>query len=152
MLLYQFRMGTNPRRVIIYLSEKGIDVPFHELDCINETRLAPDDSAIDPPGRVPTLITDQGATTTESAANVEYLEELYPEGPMIGTDALSRAGSRLRTARQRFDHPVPGVAMESARRVSCEDRQQRVSDGRCADHPRLDARYGRLRARPSPNH
>ena len=35
MLLYQFRQGTNPRRVIIYLAEKGIDVPRYELDYAN---------------------------------------------------------------------------------------------------------------------
>ena len=35
MLLYQFGIGTNPRRVIIYLAEKGIDVPRYELDYAN---------------------------------------------------------------------------------------------------------------------
>lgn len=94
MLLYQFRMGTNPRRVIIYLSEKGIDVPRLELDHVNRMHRTPEYLAINPSGRAPSLVTDDGSVITESAAIVEYLEELYPERPMIGTDPISRARVR----------------------------------------------------------
>jgi glutathione S-transferase len=94
MLLYQFRKGTNPRRVIIYLSEKGIDVPRYELDYANKEHRSPDYLAINRSGRAPTLVTDEGVGITDSAAIVEYLEELYPENPMIGTDVLSRAQVR----------------------------------------------------------
>lgn len=50
--------------------------------------------AINPSGRAPTLVTDEGIAITDSAAIVEYLEELYPEMPMIGTDVISRAKVR----------------------------------------------------------
>nr|WP_250813095.1 glutathione S-transferase family protein [Neorhizobium tomejilense] len=46
--------------------------------------------AANPSGRAPTLVTDEGVPITDSAAIVEYLEELFPEKPMIGTDAISR--------------------------------------------------------------
>ena len=94
MLLYQFRKGTNPRRVIIYLSEKGIDVPRYELDYENKEHRSGKYLAINPSGRAPTLVTDAGLVITDSAAIVEYLEELHPERPMIGTDAASRARVR----------------------------------------------------------
>lgn len=94
MLLYQFRKGTNPRRVIIYLSEKGIDVPRYELDYENKEHRSAEYLAINPAGRAPTLVTDDGLVITDSAAIVEYLEELHPENPMIGTDAPSRARVR----------------------------------------------------------
>lgn len=94
MLLYQFKMGTNPRRVIIYLSEKGIDVPRYELDYANNEHRSADYLRINPAGRAPTLVTDDGRAITESAAIVEYLEELYPERPMIGADPMSRARVR----------------------------------------------------------
>lgn len=94
MLLYQFRMGTNPRRVIIYLAEKGIDVPRHELDYARQEHRAPEYLAINPSGRAPTLVMDDGTAITESAAIVEYLEELHPEHPKIGADPLSRARVR----------------------------------------------------------
>lgn len=41
MLLYQFRKGTNPRRVIIYLAEKGIDVPRYELEMLTANTALP---------------------------------------------------------------------------------------------------------------
>ncbi|KAB2790307.1 glutathione S-transferase family protein [Brucella anthropi] len=94
MLLYQFRKGTNPRRVIIYMSEKGIDVPRYEVDYQNLEHRSPEYLAINPAGRAPTLVTDDGVAITDSAAIVEYLEELYPEHPMIGIDAVTRARVR----------------------------------------------------------
>lgn len=94
MLLYQFRKGTNPRRVIIYLAEKGIDVPRHELDYANGEHRSSPYRAINPSGRAPTLVTDAGVAITDSAAIVEYLEELHPERSMVGTDPISRARVR----------------------------------------------------------
>jgi glutathione S-transferase len=94
MLLYQFRKGTNPRRVIIYLAEKGIDVPRYELDYVNGEHRSARYLAINPAGRAPTLVTDSGLTITESAAIVEYFEEQYPDNPMIGKDPLTRAWVR----------------------------------------------------------
>lgn len=94
MLLYQFRVGTNPRRVIIYLAEKGLDVPRYELDYANGEHRAPEYRRINPSGRAPTLVTDDGVALTESAAIVEYLEELHPERPMIGTSPATRGQVR----------------------------------------------------------
>ncbi|MAX00661.1 MAG: glutathione S-transferase [Sphingomonas sp.] len=81
-------------RVIIYLSEKGIDVPRYELDYENKEHRSAEYLAINPAGRAPTLVTDDGRPITDSAAIVEYLEEIHPENPMIGTDAPSRARVR----------------------------------------------------------
>ncbi len=94
MLLYQFRKGTNPRRVIIYLAEKGIDVPRYELDYAAGEHRSAAFLRINPSGRAPTLITDAGLAIIDSAAIVEYLEELYPDKPLIGTDPASRARVR----------------------------------------------------------
>lgn len=94
MLLYQFQKGTNPRRVIIYLNEKGIDVPRYELDYAGGEHKSREYLAINPSGRAPTLLTDEGVPITDSAAIVEYLEALYPDTPMIGTDVVSRSKVR----------------------------------------------------------
>lgn len=94
MLLYQFQKGTNPRRVIIYLAEKGIVVPRYELDYANGEHRSLRYLGINPSGRAPTLVTDAGLAITDSAAIVEYLEELFPERPMIGSDPSSRARVR----------------------------------------------------------
>jgi len=94
MLLYQFRKGTNPRRVIIYLAEKGIDIPRYELDYEKGEHRSDRYLDINTAGRAPTLITDSGLAITESAAIVEYLEELHPDRPMIGAAPLVRARVR----------------------------------------------------------
>lgn len=94
MLLYQFRMGTNPRRVIIYLAEKGLTIPRYELDYRNNEHRSPAYLAINPSGRAPSLITASGGVITDSAAIVEYFEELNVEHPMIGTDPVMRARVR----------------------------------------------------------
>lgn len=94
MMLYQFRMGTNPRRVSIYLSEKGIDVPRYELDYANLEHRTPEYLRINPSGRAPSLVTDDGTVITEAAAIVEYFEELFPEPIMIGTSPEQRAQVR----------------------------------------------------------
>jgi glutathione S-transferase len=94
MLLYQFRMGTNPRRVIIYLAEKGLDVPRYEIDYKGGEHRSPEYLRINPAGRAPALVTDDGTALTEAGAIVEYFEELNPQRPMIGTDPLSRAKVR----------------------------------------------------------
>jgi glutathione S-transferase len=86
--------GANPRRVTIYLAEKGIDIeqvlfepPYAELK-------SPEFLAKNPAGKIPVLELDDGTCLSESAAIVEYLEELYPTPPMIGTTPLERAQVR----------------------------------------------------------
>ena len=94
MLLYQFRMGTNPRRVIIYLAEKGLDIPRYELDYANGEHRSAEYRKINPAGRAPTLVLESGLAITDSAAIVEYLEERHPQRPMIGSDPAERARVR----------------------------------------------------------
>lgn len=94
MLLYQFAKGTNPRRVIIYLQEKGLEVPRKELDYSGLEHRGESYLRLNPSGRAPILVTDTGQTITDSGAIVEYLEELYPEPSMIGTDPVTRARVR----------------------------------------------------------
>jgi glutathione S-transferase len=94
MKLHQSRQGTNPRRVIIYLAEKGIDVQRIEIDTVAREQKRPAFLAMNPAGKIPVLELEDGRALSESAAIVEYLEELHPEPPMIGTDPVRRAKVR----------------------------------------------------------
>jgi glutathione S-transferase len=94
MLLYQAAKGANVRRVVIYMAEKDIDIPRHDVDVAQGEHKSPDFLAMNPTGRVPVLRTDDGRFLFESAAIMEYLEELYPDPPMIGTTAGERAHVR----------------------------------------------------------
>jgi glutathione S-transferase len=91
MLLYQVAKGANVRRVAIYLAEKGIEIPRHEVDVAARDHKTPEFLAMNPTGRVPVLRTDDGRFISESAVIMEYLEELYPDPPMIGTTPEARA-------------------------------------------------------------
>jgi glutathione S-transferase len=84
MKLYGNRVGSNCRRVTIYLAEKGLDVALVEVDLAAGEHKTPDFLAKNPAGLIPVLEADDGSYIPESSAIVEYLEEIYPEPSMLG--------------------------------------------------------------------
>jgi glutathione S-transferase len=94
MKLYTFPPAPNPSRVQFYLKEKGIELEQVLVDFFKGEQSAPEHLARNPAGVVPVLELDDGTCLNESLAIIEYLEELNPEPPMIGTDPLSRAQTR----------------------------------------------------------
>ena len=91
MKLYDFTMAPNPRRVRMFLAEKGIEVDSEQVDIPAGENLAPEFRAINPRGLLPTLVLDDGTVIDESVAICRYFEELHPEPPLMGTDAQSKA-------------------------------------------------------------
>lgn len=91
MKLYDGGRAPNPRRVRIFLAEKGIDIPLVPIDMGALGHRAPDITALNPLQRLPVLILDDGTVLTESIAICRYLEELHPEPPLFGTTPLERA-------------------------------------------------------------
>ncbi len=97
MKLYQAKVITTcPRRVTIYMAEKGIDCEIVTIDMRAGEGRSAAFLAKNPAGRVPVLELDDGSFLPESAAIVEYLEELYPDPPMIGRTPEERAHIRSR--------------------------------------------------------
>jgi glutathione S-transferase len=94
MKLYTFPAAPNPARVGFYLREKGIDVEQVLVDFLKSEQNSPEHLARNPAGMAPVLELDDGTFLPESLAIIEYLEELYPEPPMFGTDPVSRAWTR----------------------------------------------------------
>jgi glutathione S-transferase len=90
---------TCPRRVTIYMAEKGIKCEIVRLDMRGGAGRTDEFRAKNPAGRVPVLEMSDGRFLPESMAIVEYLEEKYPQPPLIGTTpeerALVRAKERL---------------------------------------------------------
>ncbi|MFO7297353.1 MAG: glutathione S-transferase [Proteobacteria bacterium] len=80
----------NPRRVRIFLAEKGITVPFEQVDLAKMEHRSPEFTAMNPLQQVPVLVLDDGTTITESVAICRYFEELHPEPPLFGEDTMSR--------------------------------------------------------------
>ena len=91
MKLYDMKRAPNPRRVRIFMAEKGIDIPTIEVDIPGEENLKEEFQKKNYRGLVPVLELDDGTCIDESVAICRYLEELYPEPNLLGRDALSRA-------------------------------------------------------------
>jgi glutathione S-transferase len=90
--LYDSKMAPNPRRVRIFLAEKGLSVPTVQVDigAARENRKPP---YIDknPLGGTPMLELDDGTCIAESVAICRYFEETHPDPPLLGVDAADRA-------------------------------------------------------------
>jgi glutathione S-transferase len=84
-------MAPNPRRVRVYLAEKGIEVPTVQVDIGNQENLEPEFLAKNPLGRVPVLELDDGTCVAESIAICRYFEGVHPDPPLFGTDARDQA-------------------------------------------------------------
>lgn len=91
MKLYIFPPAPNPRRLAIFLNEKGIVLDSQLVDLRAGEQFQPEFLAINPCGTVPTLVLDDGTVLTEVIGIYSYLEALYPDNPLMGADPLSRA-------------------------------------------------------------
>jgi glutathione S-transferase len=91
MLLHDSATAPNPRRVRIFLAEKGITVPTAQVDLAKRENRTPEYLAKNPLGGVPVLELDDGTCIAESVAICRYFEELQPEPPLMGTGARERA-------------------------------------------------------------
>jgi glutathione S-transferase len=91
MKLYDGGRAPNPRRVRIFLAEKGIAVPLEPVDLGAKAHLSAAFTAINPLQRLPVLILDDGTVLTESIAICRYFEARQPEPALFGRDAKSMA-------------------------------------------------------------
>jgi len=87
MKLYDGGRAPNPRRVRVYLAEKGITVPTEPVDLGALQHKSAAFAAINPLQRVPVLVLDDGTTIAESIAICRYFEALHPEPPLFGVGA-----------------------------------------------------------------
>ena len=91
MKLYDSAMAPNPRRVRVFLAEKGIEVPTVQIDLGKSENREPEFLAKNPMGGVPVLELDDGTYLAESVAICRYFEEQKPDPPLMGTDPQDRA-------------------------------------------------------------
>jgi glutathione S-transferase len=91
MKLYTAYRAPNPRRVLIYLAEKGLTVPVVEVDLNAMEQRSSGFRALNPFQHTPALVLDDGAVISESIAICRYFEELHPDPPLFGVGALERA-------------------------------------------------------------
>ncbi len=91
MKIYETDTAPNPRRVRIFLAEKGIDMEYVQVDIAKGENLSPSMRAKNPIGKVPILELDDGSCISETDAICLYFETLHPEHPLMGVDAEEKA-------------------------------------------------------------
>ncbi len=91
MKLYTFDPAPNPKRLTLFMQHKGIEIDTQQIDMMAAEQLGDDFRKINPEGTVPTLVLDDGTVLTEVVGICTYLEELYPQKPLLGTTALEKA-------------------------------------------------------------
>ena len=91
MILHDLSAGMHPRRVRIFLAEKGVSIPTKVVDAVNGENKTDDFLRMNPMGRLPVLQLDDGTAIAESLAICRYIETLYPQPPLWGEGPLDAA-------------------------------------------------------------
>jgi glutathione S-transferase len=95
MKIYDSQGAPNPRRVRVFLAEKGLNIPFEPVDIGKAVNRQPDFLKINPLAGVPVLELDDGTHISESVAICRYFEETNPEPPLFGVGAKERASVEM---------------------------------------------------------
>lgn len=84
MKLYDVTEAPNPRRVRIFLAEKGVDVPLVQVNLRQGEQRSPEFLRKNPSGKVPVLELADGTCIGESVSICRYFEALHPQPPLFG--------------------------------------------------------------------
>jgi len=91
MKLYDFAVAPSPRRVRIFLAEKGLTIPVVQVDLRAGEQLRPEFGRINPWRTVPALELDDGTVISEVTACCRYIEEIHPEPSLLGRTPKEKA-------------------------------------------------------------
>jgi len=92
-------IGPNPRVVKMFMAEKGIELPFEEVDIMAAANRQEPYLKVNPAGQLPALELDNGDIVAEITAICEYLEDKHPSPPLVGTTPEEKAETRMWTRR-----------------------------------------------------
>lgn len=130
MKLYSRPLSPYSARVRVALYTKGIEVEtvVPDMGWANDPKFL----EVNPLGRIPVLVLDDGTKLVESGPIVDYLDETFPDPPMRPSDAVERA--RVRILTQLVEHDVQGALLplfvldDKKRRGVFEDADARAFD------------------------
>ena len=91
MKFYDCTTAPSPRRVRIFLAEKGISVPTVQVDLRNNEQLTPAFREINPDGTVPSLELDDGTRINDAVGICVYFEAIHPQPALMGETAEEKA-------------------------------------------------------------
>lgn len=107
MKIYETHTAPNPRRVRMFLAEKGIEMEYVEVDLAAGENLTPAMRAKNPTTKIPFLEFDDGICIGETIAICRYFEELHPENPLMGRTPLEKAQVEMWQRRVEFHFMLP---------------------------------------------
>ena len=107
MKLYDTKVAPSPRRVRIFLAEKGIEVPKVQVDLAKSEQKSADYAQVNPLQRTPSLVLDDGTVLTESVAICRYFEEVQPNPPLFGEGAVGKATVEMWQRRAELNFLLP---------------------------------------------
>jgi glutathione S-transferase len=128
----------NPRRVRIFLAEKGISVPFEQVDLVKHEHQSAEFTARNPFQQVPVLILDDGTAISESVAICRFFEEQQPEPALFGRDAKARVNVEMWQRRMELGlfHPV-AQCFRHSHPAMAELEKPQVKEWAEANRPRV---------------
>tara|TARA_B100001113_G_scaffold344193_1_gene332297 strand:+ start:480 stop:1094 length:615 start_codon:yes stop_codon:yes gene_type:complete len=107
MKLYTTTLAPNPRRVRIFMEEKGIEIPVQEISIMEGEHKEEEYKKISPSSKVPALELDDGTVITESMAICRYLELLHPEPALFGSSKVEQAKIEMESRRIELELMLP---------------------------------------------
>ena len=145
-LLVDCAPAPNPRRVRIFLAEKGVNLPVEQVDIMAGAQFAAHAARVGS-HHVPALRLEDGRWLTESVAICRYVEALWPEPNLMGRDALEAAEIEMWSRRVEFQLLAPVAAV-----LRHGNPKMAVMEDQCpawaeANRPRALAALGWLDAR-----
>ncbi|MGI9498726.1 MAG: glutathione S-transferase family protein [Geminicoccaceae bacterium] len=103
MKFYDFSLAPNPRRVRMFLAEKGMTIPSVQINTREREHFSDDFKKVSPRSIVPALELDDGTSISESVAICRYIEEIQPDPPLFGRDAKEKALIEMWNRHAEFD-------------------------------------------------
>jgi glutathione S-transferase len=104
MILHDLTAGMHPRRVRIFMAEKGLSIDRREVDAAGGANAMPDFLRLNPLGKLPVLELDDGSAIAESLAICRYLEAMHPQPSLLGRTPQASAHIEMWTLR--MDHEL----------------------------------------------
>jgi len=126
MKLFDFELAPNPRRVRMYLAEKGLQIPSVQINLRQGEQFHAEFKDENPSMIVPALALDDGTLITETMAICRYLEALHPTPPLFGSTPKEQAMVEMWSRRAELEG---FMAVAEALRNSVERFKDRALPG-----------------------
>ena len=141
MKFYDCATAPSPRRVRIFIAEKGIDLETVQVDLSSGEQFSDAFRAINPDCVVPALVLDDGTCLSEVTAICQYLEEYKPEPTLWGDNATERAQSILDSYHPEHICAETYALLRERIDIRVVSTSSEIVYGRRRDHVYPDARF-----------